>query len=55
VPRQATIQATALYFTRTFTELLLKELDNTRPLSVIMANRISALREWAEGRTVSAD
>jgi len=34
---------------------LLAELRATRPLSVLMAERVGALREWARGRTVSAD
>jgi SpoVK/Ycf46/Vps4 family AAA+-type ATPase len=34
------------------TQLLLDELAATRPLSVLMAEKISALRLWAEGRTV---
>ena len=36
------------------TELLLAELSQTRPLSVTMAEKIEALREWARDRTVSA-
>ncbi len=31
------------------------ELRQTRPLSVLMAERVQALREWAQGRTVPAD
>ena len=31
------------------------ELKNTRPLSVLMAEQVTALREWAAARTVSAD
>ncbi|GAB6195615.1 AAA family ATPase [Lysobacter xanthus] len=31
------------------------ELRNTRPLSVVMAERVAALRDWAQGRTVPAD
>ncbi|HZX81717.1 MAG TPA: AAA family ATPase, partial [Lysobacter sp.] len=31
------------------------ELRNTRPLSVVMAERVEALRDWAQGRTVPAD
>ncbi len=31
------------------------ELKKTRPLSVIMAERVTALRAWARGRTVPAD
>lgn len=36
------------------TPLLLDEIRRTRPLSVTMAERVAALRRWAEGRTVSA-
>ena len=31
------------------------ELRKTRPLSVIMAERVAALRAWATGRTVPAE
>jgi AAA+ superfamily predicted ATPase len=31
------------------------EVSSTRPLSIVMAERIEALRAWAQGRTVSAD
>ncbi len=34
---------------------LLSECANTRPLSVLMAEKVTALREWARGRTVPAD
>ena len=34
---------------------LLQEIAKTRPLSVVMAERIATLRQWASGRTVSAD
>jgi SpoVK/Ycf46/Vps4 family AAA+-type ATPase len=34
---------------------LLGELRNTRPLSVLMAEKVEALRAWARDRTVSAD
>jgi SpoVK/Ycf46/Vps4 family AAA+-type ATPase len=34
---------------------VLKEIQATRPLSVVMAERIAELREWAAGRTVPAD
>ncbi|HZH42570.1 MAG TPA: AAA family ATPase [Lysobacter sp.] len=38
------------------TELLLRgELKHTRPLSVLMAEQVQALRDWARGRTVPAD
>jgi hypothetical protein len=31
------------------------EIQATRPLSVVMAERIEALRDWAKDRTVSAE
>jgi hypothetical protein len=31
------------------------ELKNTRPLSVLMAEKVEALRAWAQERTVPAD
>ena len=34
---------------------LLEEIGATRPLSVVMHERIAALRHWAEGRTVPCD
>ena len=34
---------------------LLEALTTTQPLSVVMAEHIAALREWAQGRTVRAD
>ena len=34
---------------------VLGELRNTRPLSVLMAEQVQALREWARTRTVPAD
>lgn len=37
------------------TAVLLSEIRSTRPLSVVMAERIQALRAWAKGRTVSAN
>jgi len=37
------------------TEMILSELRNTRPLSVIMAEQISQLRQWASERTVPVD
>ncbi|GAB4349287.1 MAG: AAA family ATPase [Gammaproteobacteria bacterium] len=33
---------------------LLEEISRTRPLSVVMAERLQALRDWAAGRTVPA-
>jgi hypothetical protein len=35
--------------------VLRAELKQTRPLSVLMAEQVAALREWARGRTVPAD
>lgn len=35
-------------------QILLQEIKNTRPLSIIMAERIAALRSWAAERTVPA-
>jgi SpoVK/Ycf46/Vps4 family AAA+-type ATPase len=35
--------------------LLSAEIAATRPLEVVMAEKINALRAWAEGRTVAAD
>ncbi|UYB52586.1 AAA family ATPase [Xanthomonas sp. AM6] len=37
------------------TELLMQEIRGTRPLSVVMAEQVQALREWARERTVPAD
>ena len=37
------------------TSLLMHEIRNTRPLSVVMAEQVSALRAWASERTVPAD
>lgn len=37
------------------TSLVLAEIRMTRPLSVVMAERVGALREWAAGRTVAAN
>ncbi len=36
-------------------QTLIDEIKNTRPLSILMAEKISALRQWAEGRTVPVD
>ena len=35
--------------------MLRDELAQTRPLSVVMAEQVTALRQWASGRTVPAD
>lgn len=37
------------------TTYLLQEIRQTKPLSIVMAERISALRDWANGRTVPVD
>jgi SpoVK/Ycf46/Vps4 family AAA+-type ATPase len=37
------------------TEHLLTELNLTRPLSIVMAEPLDALRRWARDRTVSAN
>ena len=37
------------------TGYLLREIAKTKPLSVVMAEKIATLRLWAGGRTVSAD
>jgi SpoVK/Ycf46/Vps4 family AAA+-type ATPase len=37
------------------TELLMAEIRNTRPLSVLMAEQVQSLRDWARERTVPAD
>ena len=34
---------------------VLQEVGNTSPLSVVMAEKIQALRDWASERAVSAD
>jgi hypothetical protein len=35
--------------------LIAHEMQSTRPLAVVMAEKVAALREWASSRTVSAD
>ncbi|MGE4459558.1 MAG: AAA family ATPase [Stenotrophomonas sp.] len=37
------------------TDLLMAEIRSTRPLSVLMAEQVQALRDWARGRTVPAE
>jgi hypothetical protein len=37
------------------TKHFLDELAQTRPLSIVMGEKIAALRVWAQGRTVPAD
>jgi ATP-dependent 26S proteasome regulatory subunit len=34
---------------------ILREIDNTRPLSVVMGEKVAELREWAAERTVPAN
>ncbi|MEJ2360889.1 MAG: AAA family ATPase [Gammaproteobacteria bacterium] len=34
---------------------ILQEIKHTRPLSIVMAERINALRQWAQARTVPVD
>ena len=36
-------------------DAILAEIKQTRPMSVVMAENIAALRAWAADRTVSAD
>ena len=36
-------------------EVLLAEIHETRPLSVLMAEKVAEIREWAAGRTVPCD
>jgi SpoVK/Ycf46/Vps4 family AAA+-type ATPase len=35
--------------------LIAHEMESTRPLAIVMAEKVAALRAWAGGRTVSAD
>ena len=37
------------------TSHVLREMQNTRPLAVVMHERLRALRAWARGRTVPSD
>ncbi|NVJ49236.1 MAG: AAA family ATPase [Gammaproteobacteria bacterium] len=37
------------------TEIIIDEIRNTRPLSVVMAEKLTALRQWAQERTVLAN
>ena len=37
------------------TNLLEAEIRGTKPLSVMLAEKVEALRDWARDRTVSAD
>ncbi len=37
------------------TEHLVQEIQQTKPLSIVMDERVSALRQWANGRTVPCD
>ena len=35
--------------------ILIDEIKRTRPLSILMGEKVAALRQWADGRTVSVD
>ena len=37
------------------TDAIIEEINKTQPLSILMMEKIAALRQWAEGRTVSVD
>ena len=37
------------------TDVLMREIQRTQPLSVTMSERMDSLREWADGRAVNAD
>jgi SpoVK/Ycf46/Vps4 family AAA+-type ATPase len=37
------------------TDSLIAEIEKTQPLSILMMEKIAALRHWAQGRTVSVD
>ena len=37
------------------TEHILEEIRQTRPLSVVMKEKIATMRDWASGRTVPCD
>ena len=37
------------------TQHVLQEMQSTRPLAVVMHERLQALRAWAKGRTVPSD
>ena len=37
------------------TQHILEEIGQTSPLSVVMAEQVAALRQWAAGRTVPSD
>jgi hypothetical protein len=50
----AALYAAAADKVRPTQQHFLAEIGNTRPLSVLMAERVAALREWARGRTVPA-
>jgi len=36
-------------------DMLVSEINNTRPLSIVMAEHLTELRQWAKNRTVFAD
>jgi AAA+ superfamily predicted ATPase len=54
------VVVSAVYLARTSrqnfcTEHLVEEIHRTRPLSVVMSEKIHALRQWSKGRTVRAN
>ncbi len=51
----AAIYAAAAQQVVVSTDLVLSEIYNTSPLSVVMGEKVAALRQWAEGRTVAAN
>ena len=54
--RRAALYAAAADGRRAPTQAqLASEIEGTRPLSVLMAEKVAALRAWASGRTVPAD
>jgi SpoVK/Ycf46/Vps4 family AAA+-type ATPase len=55
---QAVVSAMYAAFneTREFTTRdIISEMEATQPISIVMAEKIAALRQWAQGRCVSAD
>jgi hypothetical protein len=37
------------------TQHIVEEIKATQPLSVVMAEQVNSLRQWAQGRTVTAN
>jgi|SRR5450631_921066 hypothetical protein len=54
MPAPVAARAGDLTGKRPSVQAILAEMTATRPLSILMAERISALRRWAAGRTVPA-